>query len=581
VGKILLNSKVGDWAMARRDYSSWSQEELIEEINQLNSRKRFGLVWEERPEDAAAELATVFPLMTLDTKRRIGSDADAPNLLIEGDNLFSLTALTYTHEGQVDVIYIDPPYNRGSNDFKYNDDYVNPEDTFRHSNWLSFMHKRLRLARQLLADNGVIAISIDDNEQANLKLLCDEIFLPQNFLGCLPTIMNLKGNQDQTGFAGTHEYTLVYAKDKPSMSLGAFDVDEEALEEEWQQDETGWWKQGAGLKSTGKNGPREKRPNLFYPLYVKKDGSEVTPDKQAGYDEVLPITDGREMTWRWQSSTARELSSDLIANGTSPNWTIYKKQRPELGDLPSKKPKSILYKPKYSTTNGTNELKTILGERAFDYPKPVELVHDLVKIASSKKDALVLDFFAGSGTTGQAVLTLNARDGGNRRFILCTNNEEQIAEAVCYPRVKAVMTGYSDSKGRKVKGLGGSLQYLQVTSSPSAPTDANKKKIAQSATYLLCLKELCFDKVLEKETLKIFKSTNKAVLVVLDEESIQEAKSYVSTSGFPSVIYVFSLGGEMHEEEFAEFGDLVTVRPIPESILNSYMRARRSIERKS
>jgi len=567
--------------MARRDYSSWSQEELIEEINQLNSRKRFGLVWEERPEDAAAELATIFPLLEIDPQRQIGSNSEPPNLLIEGDNLFSLTALTYTHEGQVDVIYIDPPYNRGSNDFKYNDDYVNPEDTFRHSKWLSFMHKRLRLARQLLATNGVIAISIDDNEQANLKLLCDEIFLPQNFLGCLPTIMNLKGNQDQAGFAGTHEYTLVYAKDKPFMSLGNFDVDEEALEEEWQQDETGWWKQGAGLKSTGTNGPRGKRPNLYYPLYVKKDGSEVTPDKKAGYDEVLPITDGREMSWRWQSSTARELSSDLIANGTSPNWTIYKKQRPELGDLPSKKPKSIFYKPKYSTTNGTNDLKSILGERAFDYPKPVELVHDLVKIASSKKDALVLDFFAGSGTTGQSVLTLNARDGGNRRFILCTNNEEQIAEAVCYPRVKAVMTGYSDSKGRSIEGLGGSLQYLKVTGSPSAPTDANKKKIAQSATHLLCLKELCFEKVIEEDSLRIFKSSEKAVFILLDEESIPEAKTHLAKLNLPAVVYVFSLGGEMHEEEFSQFGEMVTVKPIPEAMLNSYSQARRSIERKS
>lgn len=567
--------------MAKRDFSSWSQQELIDEINKLNSRKRFGLVWEERTEDTAEMLSNTFPLVEIDSKRAIGSAADAPNLLIEGDNLFSLTALSYTHAGLVDVIYIDPPYNRGSNDFKYNDDYVNPEDSFRHSKWLSFMHKRLRLARNLLSDNGVIIMSIDDHEQANLKLLCDEIFQPQNFLGCLPTIMNLKGNQDQTGFAGTHEYTLVYAKDKSSMSLGSFDVDEEALEEEWQQDETGWWKQGAGLKSTGANGPREKRPNLFYPLYVKPDGTEVTPDKKAGYDEVLPITDGREMTWRWQASTARELSGDLIANGTSPNWTIYKKQRPELGDLPSKKPKSIFYKPKYSTTNGTNELKAILGERAFDYPKPVELVHDLVKIASSKKDALVLDFFAGSGTTGQAVLTLNARDGGTRKFILCTNNEEQIAENVCYPRVKSVMTGYVDPKGKKVEGFGGSLQYLKVHGTPSSPTDANKRKLAKSASHLLCMKEQCFEQLSNSDSLKIFKNLEKSLLIVLDDLGLEEAQQFVGKNEGHAVVYVFSLGGESYEEEFAQFGDRVSVQPIPESLLNSYSQAKRLIERKS
>lgn len=566
--------------MTKRDYSEWSKDELISEIRKLNSRKRFGLVWEEQSEDALETLSTTFPLVEIDKKRAIGSSGEKQNFLIEGDNLFSLSLLSFTHAGSVDVIYIDPPYNRGSNDFKYNDDYVNDEDSFRHSKWLSFIHKRLRLARQLLAENGVIVISIDDNEQANLKLLCDEVFQPQNFIACLPTIMNLKGNQDQLGFAGTHEYTLVYAKDKAKALFGTFDIDEETLEEDWEQDDLGWWKQGAGLKSTGVNAPREKRPNLFYPLYVKPDGSEVTPEKTQGYDEILPVTDGREMSWRWQSSTAMQLKDDLIAKGESPNWTIYKKQRPELGDMPSKKPKSLLYKPKYSSTNGTNELKNILGDRAFDYPKPVELVHDLIKVASSKKDALVLDFFAGSGTTGQAVLALNASDGGSRQFILCTNNEQQIAESVCYPRVKSVIAGYKNSAGKAVDGFGGSLQYLKVKGTPSAPTDANRRKLSKSASHLLCLKEQCFEEVLTSDALNIYKNEAKVLVVLLDEASIEQAKIEIAKHGQRTVVYAFSLGGDSFEEDFEMFGERVEVQPIPETLLNAYQQAMRLIERK-
>ena len=193
-----------------------SSEEKAYLIELVNTKKKYGLVWEEKPEDVEEQLRSMLPVFK-EVKERaiISEDKDAPNhILIEGDNLHALTALSYTHEGKIDVIYIDPPYNTGNKDFIYNDAYVDKEDTYRHSKWLSFMDKRLRLAKKLLSEKGVIFISIDDNELSQLKLLCDEVFGENNLVAIVPAIMNLKGNHDKYGFSDTHEYFLVYTKIK-------------------------------------------------------------------------------------------------------------------------------------------------------------------------------------------------------------------------------------------------------------------------------------------------------------------------------------------------------------------------------
>ena len=179
----------------------------------LRESKSYGLVWEDKPEAVEERLRDELPVLTEVKEKAIINAPDAPNhILIEGDNLEALTTLAYTHEGKIDMIYIDPPYNTGNKDFVYNDSYVDKEDSYRHSKWLSFMSRRLKIAKRLLSDRGVIFISIDDNEQAQLKLLCDEIFGAENEISVLPTIMNLKGNQDEFGFAGCHEYTIVFSK---------------------------------------------------------------------------------------------------------------------------------------------------------------------------------------------------------------------------------------------------------------------------------------------------------------------------------------------------------------------------------
>ena len=257
-------------------------------IELLRKQKKYGLVWEDKPEDVEERLREELPVLIEDTGKAIVSgDSDAPNhILIEGDNLEALTALAYTHEGQIDVIYIDPPYNTGNKDFVYNDQFVDKEDSYRHSKWLSFMSKRLRIAKRLLSDKGVIFISIDDNEQAQLKLLCDEVFGQENMIGLLPTVMNLKGNQDEFGFAGCHEYTIVYAKQIQLCNIGQLNETEEGLEG-WLQDNIGYYKKGATLKRTGTDSPREKRPYGYFPILVSKQNKTVKPISNDEYKQIF------------------------------------------------------------------------------------------------------------------------------------------------------------------------------------------------------------------------------------------------------------------------------------------------------
>ena len=373
---------------------------------------------------------------------------NAQNLLIKGDNLEVLKHLKNAYFESIKMIYIDPPYNTGSDGFVYKDDRkfsidelsslagISQEEAKRvleftakgsnsHSAWLSFIYPRLYIARELLRDDGVIFISIDDNEQAQLKILCDEIFGEENFVACLPTIMNLKGNNDEFGFAGTHEYTIVYSKNKNLLKLGEFNIDDEELDD-WQIDEKGYFKQGANLKATGEAGRREDRPSLFFPIFIDADNKIYISDNDnppfKNLEVIYPITNNQEMRWRWSKEKFKKDIDDVIVS-RSGTIGLYKKQRPSLGDMPSKKPKTLFYKPSYSSGNGTAEVKNLFGEKIFSNPKPLQLLIDFIQI-STNKDDLILDFFAGSGTTAHAVMAQNLEDGGNRKFILVQLDEK-------------------------------------------------------------------------------------------------------------------------------------------------------------
>ena len=589
-----------------------TNEEKSELIKLLRSQKKYGLVWEDKPEDVEQRMLNEQPVLVEVPERAIiSNDAEAPNhILIEGDNLEVLTALSYSHAGMIDVIYIDPPYNTGNKDFVYNDSFVDKEDGYRHSKWLSFMNKRLKIAKGLLSDKGVLFISIDDNEFAQLKMLCNEILGEENHISTLATIMNLKGNQDEFGFAGTHEYTLVYCLSHDNCVLGQLPIAEEELDE-WQSDDKGYYKKGANLKSTGINAPREKRPNLFYPILIDKTTkavSTITQDefeliydkalkmhdeaylsqlrlkyKNLGYIFLLPLTSGKEMSWRWGIQKVRAESDELIVSMKGNDVSIYKKQRPQLGDMPSKKPKSVFYKPEYSSGNGKAELISVLGESLFGYPKPLQLIKDLLTI-SYYKEARILDFFAGSGTTLHATMQLNAEDGGHRQCILATNNENGICENVTYERNRRVIQGYTTPKGEEVVGLThNNLRYYKTQLVSRDKTVKNLRLLTSLSTDMLCIRNDVYSektfagRLINKQIARYFESASgkRRMRVIYHEEAIEALVQMIAT--LPKfddklMVYVYSPNGYAYDDDFEDVADKVKLCAIPDAILNAYRR---------
>lgn len=455
------------------------------------------------------------------------SDSDNKNLLLEGDNLIGLKSLLPQYAGKVRCIYIDPPYNTGNENgiWVYNDNVNSPlindwlgkevgeDDLAKHDKWLCMMTPRLKLLRELMSNDGVIFISIDDYEADHLKVLMGEIFGAENFIGLLPTIMNLKGNQDEFAFAGTHEYTLVFAKSKADAIFYEFPIDDEGMDD-WEEDDHGFYKKGANLKSSGGNAPREKRPNLFYPILFHKDDDEVSSieleelekmyDKDSktfddeyveelrkkyedlGFVFMLPISDGQNMSWRWQHSKVTSEPHNIILNYPESTPSIYKKQRPEIGGVPSKKPKTTFYKPEYSSGNGTNQLKELFGDKVFPNPKPLQLIKDFIQI-STKEGDIVLDSFAGSGTTGHAVMQLEKEGLGKREFVLLQMKEDSSSEPdknlckdVTRERLSRAIDKYKYKTGFKYAQVGSAID-------PDSMLDGNLPEYNKLAEYVFYL----------------------------------------------------------------------------------------------
>ena len=343
--------------------------------------------------------------------------------LIIGDNYDALLNLLIEYRGKIDVIYIDPPYGKDSmGEFAK----TNYENAITRDNLLSMLYPRLILSRLLLSDNGVIFCSIDDKNQAYVKGLFDEVFEEGNFQYSLSVVNNLNGNDNSSGMMETEEYCLIYARDASKFEMGVLSIEDEE-NDNWQKDELGYWKIGGSLKATGINAPREARPNLFFPIWINEKTLEWTIEKPkgVGFYQLIPLTDGKEMSWYWSKKKFEQDKNEVIIKKVGDGYSLYKKQRPALGDLPSKRGKTTFYSPKYATANSNAELKKIFGElKMFDYPKSVKLIKDLVSLGTTKDDAIVLDFFAGSGTTGQAVLELNEENKQKKRYILVQLDED-------------------------------------------------------------------------------------------------------------------------------------------------------------
>ena len=434
------------------------QAELSNEII-AEGEERYQFTWPDKR--AAVRLANTPTTMTLRPCREESVDFDnTQNLYIEGDNLDVLKVLRETYLGKVKMIYIDPPYNTG-NDFVYNDDFAQGKDDFEqssglfddegnqtvdpmqrntesngrfHTDWLNMIYPRLKVARDLLSDDGVIFISIDDNEVENQKKLCNEIFGESNFIAQLAAVMNLKGNNDQFGFAGTHEYTLVYAKSILNIEeLNGISLTEEDYADYTEQDEHGKYKIGATLMRTGEAGFRSKRPKGFYPIYVACDYTSFDVIRHNDTDIVVyPLTkEGVEMSWRRSPENLHQTRNEFVIKKTSNGISFYKKQRLEEDMKRGKKPKTLFYKPEYSSGNGTGMLKELFQGRLFDNPKPIALISDFIKIGTNN-ESIILDFFSGSATTAHAVMKLNAEDGGNRKFIMVQLPEKTDEKSEAY-----------------------------------------------------------------------------------------------------------------------------------------------------
>jgi adenine-specific DNA-methyltransferase len=543
-----------------------SDEQKADILELISTKKKYGLVWEDSNEDAYEELKNKLPILREVENRSILNDTDSehyPNhILIEGENLQALVALTYTHAGMIDVIYIDPPYNTGNKDFIYNDSFVGEDDEYRHSKWLSFMEKRLRIAKTLLSDKGVIFISIDDNEQANLKLLCDEVFGQRGFVGNI--IWQSRTSISNDDYISTnHNHTLIYSRNRDGITFYGEKLSMEGYVNP-DNDPRGPWK----LVPIDANHPGG---DTIYGIVNPKTGIEYYPPTNR--------------IWAYSRVGMQKLMDDGrikfgINDDSSPKKKLFYNERIEKGD--TKTPSSILLDAK-TTKDGTNELIDILDEKRFDYPKPSELIKRLLTYSSLySKNHIVLDFFAGSGTTLHATMQLNAEDGGYRQCILVTNNENGICEKVTYERNKRVIQGYTTPKGEQVAGLTkNNLRYYKLDLIERTNDHQQNRELMRGLKDLLCIKDNIYQEVMQfgslslkgKESMiRCFAEGEQQMLMVYDsrvipylvKEIMQMPKADTQIK-----IYLFADGAYPYTEDFATVMDKVQLIPMP----YAYLRA--------
>lgn len=437
----------------------------LEKLVQLLNSKKYGLVWEEHAELVEEEMKTKIPVFVEVESKKIHDNPESEdfNFLLEGDNLHSLHLLEKTHAGKIDVIYIDPPYNTGTKEgaFRYNDKLVLNDDTYIHSKWLSLMHSRLKIAERLLSNNGVLFLHIDENEFAQIKLLLDEIFGEGAFVENL--IWNKRVPKNDKGIGAIHEYVLIYTKN----SKNEFMVEKEGLENifslvdeakkagktplEAQNILKGFYRENEfpraitlynnvdnNFRIYGKINMSWPNANTFGPRYDVLHPKTAKPIK-------VPARG-----WRWRYETLEDaLKGEFqeLEDGSYLQGRIWyaKDENTQISSVNylEETNRMLLRSIVSLKSDGSLELEKLgFKKNDFAYAKPVTLAKELLEsITFNNLDATILDFFAGSGTTGQAVTELNAEDGGTRKFILATNNENNIAEEVTYERMKRVSSG--------------------------------------------------------------------------------------------------------------------------------------------
>lgn len=603
-----------------------SQDERSYLINLVNTKKKYGLVWEDKPEDVEELLRDNLPVLKEVKEKAIINGENSPNhILIEGDNLHALTALTFSHEGKVDLIYIDPPYNTGKeNEFRYNDNWILKDDPFKHSNWINFISKRFKVAKKLLSETGVCIIHIDENEFDALNLYLEtEVFSDENFLGVIVwNKQNPKG--DAKGVATMHEYVLVYAKNKelftslPNSLLRPKPNAVKILS-----------KAKKLFSKIGKTEIPEEIKDVIKPFNFPKDklkDFEVTYDLklvnkefqswinkqdfsggEKAYkfiDEVGIVYRGVSMAWPNKEQAPADYFIPLIHPETNmpcpipsrgwrnPSSTMKKLLDKKLilfgiDEIKQPERKYLLTENMFENTpsiynNGSSDDDLFKDLKInFAYPKPTSVAkYFLASIHPNPKT--ILDFFAGSGTTLHATMALNSEDGGNRQCILVTNNENNICEEVTYERNKKVILGYTNAKGLAVSGLGNNnLRYFKSESVSRNQTLKNKKELTKLATELLCIKENCYSsgKYLtgqKQSQIAVFADAKSQMVVIYDDLFIEDSIEIIKQlnnekkNSNPVKVYVFSNGQYPYTEDFEEVLDCITLCALPDAIYKAY-----------
>ena len=533
-------------------------EQLRKRLAELEGEHDLGLNWRHIPEVVEEKLAAQIPVLLHDPSLEIPGllPSDLPHVLIEGDNLHALHVLQATHQGQVDVIYIDPPYNTG-NDFLYNDKLIDKENQWRHSAWLSFMSKRLVLAKELLRESGLLLISIDDNEQHRLHSLCDKIFGESNFLGTLSWQNSDTIKNDAKFISPNSEAIIVFARNRANLSR------------------LPGLRKGEKQKAAYKNPDGDPRgPYILSPLYAKSGSAEKN----------FEFTFSNGQKWRPPVGRfhrySRETLERLDAEGRLALDQKGKKlpmRKTYLSEVSERMPlwTFLRYEDFDSTRQSNFELSALIGKGKFPNPKPSRLIRKLVD-AVAQSDSVVLDFFAGSGTTLHAVAELNALDGGSRRCILVTNNENEICREVTHPRIKAVLTGeWAD--GEKHDPLPGSLSFYRTGFIDRGKSvDGLRRDIAKYTVDLIAIKEAAGKVVSRSGELSVLHGAGVTVAVApglsADHGALRAAAEKKVRDGDRKVVYVFTWSDQGVEEEVAALWPGWDAQPLPAEMLAALRR---------
>ncbi len=546
------------------NYDDYSREELLRELRLRDRRPRFGLVWERKEIEHEKAVNDDFVALDFDPALSCG-EAPYRNLIIEGDNFDALRYLRMTHAGKIKCIYIDPPYNTGNRDFIYNDRFVDKEDAYRHSKWLEFMYRRLQLAKDLLAEDGMIFVSIDDNEAFNLGLLMNQVFGEVNWISTLIWKKSYGGGAKAKHIVGLHEYIICYACNKEAINTIDMPPDE-GIRRYYKFSDEKVDQRGPYRLQPLATTSMDVRPNLRYAIPF--EGQEIWPERQ----------------WQWsqERTLAALANNELAISKTKNGWSVNYKQYllNNDGDERTAKMYSVLDGP--YTQAGTAEVKDILGDgKAFTFPKPSGLIYSLLKHLHQDKDAIVLDFFAGSGSTAHAVMKLNAEDGGNRRFILvstteATDNEpdKNLCRDVCAERVRRVMQGYTNKKGEAVSGLGGDASTTPRTGfaylrTHRLPAETLFSRIQHEAIWTAlqlihaeCLSPFIADALIQQAELE-----NSTVLYLpkINEAVLQSLCAVIATAS-TLVVYAWQPGLLRQHFEDARLSFL----PIPQFLVDRF-----------